>query len=814
MSYLSRLSLLTLLLLAAMTWHGEANAAQLSLTWTDNSANEDGFKIERKQGPAATFDEVATVGVNISSFIDPGLADGTTYCYQVRAFNADGNSAYTNMACGATPAPSPANQPPVVSPITHDATDVDPATPGLQVWEGTIVTYTGSATDPDGNPLTWEWRYSVNGGSQILLTSGIDPPTPAQDVAFNYISVGPTPKTYVWILRANDGQATAESTLTVQVVALPPAIDQPPVVNPSQDPALDQYGGYVDLPAPGGSTGFFRVEKVGNRWIFVTPEGNAFWIRAVYGVDITDGGQAYVEALKQKYNSPGGIPWWTFVTQAVRRLRSWGFNALGEYHSLYALPVETSGRAESNPEKLPFIRNIHLSWSGVIEGRFKSIIAGTDPAVYTGWRGGIFADVFDPAFEAFALELASDARGEFTTPGLAQSPWLIGTTIDGANETYGFGQGPQASVSDAHSHLGWIAAVTAPTQGLATVYTKLAFRDFLRQKYQTLNDLNAAWGSTYTSWDSDGGWPNGLGVLDESGRNPWMGQDFDRLSDTVLQVKADLDAFLEVLADQYFSVVAGAVRAATPNHLVFSPAGIGAGAHPQVLRAAGRYLDVLQVWAPPDRLDLVQEASEVSARPVFVWSSVQAQADSPMAGQPGLGPSYEFLTQEARGQGYATYLDQLLTLQTADQTYPVVGIDWSAWTDQIAEGTNSGLVTTRDNAYDAMETIIAAGTDPWGYPTGGETQGYGDFLDSVTQANTQVDIVLSGQLAAQSSADPPSADPPSADCACQPPVAVTPLSKPTGAAAVDPITAGIALSLAGLAIARLARRRALKREQR
>ena len=180
-----------------------------------------------------------------------------------------------------------------------------------------------------------------------------------------------------------------------------------------------------------------------------------------------------------------------------------------------------------------------------------------------------------------------------------------------------------------------------------------------------------------------------------------------------------------------------------------------------------------------------------------------------MAGQPGLGPSYEFLTQEARGQGYATYLDQLLTLQTADQTYPVVGIDWSAWTDQIAEGTNSGLVTTRDNAYDAMEAIIAGGTDLSGYPTGGETQGYGDFLGPVTQANTQVDIVLSGQLAAQSSAGPPSAD-----CACQPPVAVTPLSKPTGAAAVDPITAGIALSLAGLAIARLARRRALKREQR
>ena len=47
MNYFGRLSLLTLLLLAAMIWCGEAGAAGLNLTWADNSINEDGFKIER-----------------------------------------------------------------------------------------------------------------------------------------------------------------------------------------------------------------------------------------------------------------------------------------------------------------------------------------------------------------------------------------------------------------------------------------------------------------------------------------------------------------------------------------------------------------------------------------------------------------------------------------------------------------------------------------------------------------------------------------------------------------------------------------------
>lgn len=818
LSLAQRAFLIPLLLLAALAWHGKADAAQLTLAWTDNSNNEDGFKIERKLGQTGTFAQIATVGADITSYTDAGLAAGTTYCYRVRAFNTAGDSAYTSEACGTA---STTNQPPVVS-AGQDQTITLPAGANL---DGTV-TDDGLPNPPGVVTTTWT---KVSGPGTVTFTD-----TSAVDTTVTFSAEG----SYVLRLSADDGALSAvdDVTITVNPTPPPPPPPGPPPPPPSCSASaqqasvsilsadggplppdlLDQYGGYVDLPAPDGATGFFRVERIGNRWLFVTPDGHAFWMRAVYGVDITDGGQAYVEALKQKYNSPNEIPWWTFATQAVRRLRSWGFNALGEYHSPYALPVGTSGRTESNSERLPFIRSIRVSGSGVSEGRFKSIIAGTDPAVYTGWRGGIFADVFDPAFEAFARELASDARGEFTSPGLAESPWLIGTTIDDANDTYGFGQRPEALPSDAHPHLGWIAAVTAPTQDGMTVYTKLAFRDFLRQKYQTLNALNTAWGSTYTSWDSDGGWPNGMGVLDESGRNPWMGQDFDQLSDSAPQVKADLDEFLEVLAEQYFSVVAAAVRAYTPNHLVFSPAAMGAGARPQILQAAGRHLDVLQVWAPPDRLDLVKEASELSGKPVFIWSTFQAQNDSPFVGQPGWGPAYDFSTQQARGQAYANHLQNLLTLQTADESYPVLGIDWWTWTDTVEEqgGTNFGLVTSRDNAYDGNEATIDLGTDPWGYLTGGEELDYGNFLGPVSEANTRVanTLLRSGQVAEQ----PPVADwvPLMADWVplsshCGAPAS----SSATGGGAVDPFTAGIALTLAALAVATLARRTTLRKRQ-
>ena len=77
---------------------------QINLAWTDNSANEDGFKIERCSGAScANFSQIATVSGNIKNFSNTGLKRNTTYRYRVRAFNASGNSAYSNIAGAKTP---------------------------------------------------------------------------------------------------------------------------------------------------------------------------------------------------------------------------------------------------------------------------------------------------------------------------------------------------------------------------------------------------------------------------------------------------------------------------------------------------------------------------------------------------------------------------------------------------------------------------------------------------------------------------------------------------------------------------------------
>jgi uncharacterized protein (TIGR02145 family) len=69
---------------------------QINLSWTDNSTNETGFKIERKSG-IGNYTIIGSVGSEISSYQDIGLTPSTTYTYRIYSFNANGNSlSYSN----------------------------------------------------------------------------------------------------------------------------------------------------------------------------------------------------------------------------------------------------------------------------------------------------------------------------------------------------------------------------------------------------------------------------------------------------------------------------------------------------------------------------------------------------------------------------------------------------------------------------------------------------------------------------------------------------------------------------------------------
>ena len=80
------------------------SAFQIRLSWTDTSANEDGFRIERSLN-GTDFTQIAQVSANTTNYLNTGRFPGTNYYYRVRAYNSAGNSAYTSVASAQTPTP-------------------------------------------------------------------------------------------------------------------------------------------------------------------------------------------------------------------------------------------------------------------------------------------------------------------------------------------------------------------------------------------------------------------------------------------------------------------------------------------------------------------------------------------------------------------------------------------------------------------------------------------------------------------------------------------------------------------------------------
>ncbi len=508
------------------------------------------------------------------------------------------------------------------------------------------------------------------------------------------------------------------------------------------EPPADRFGGIgIRVAEPSES---FRVRKVGQRWLFVTPEGNAFWMLGVFAVDETgsvdDLKDSYANRIIRKYGTK-----YKWAEQTAKRLKLWGFNTLAEYASLYMWPVAIEG-GRANAEKMPFVAIVRPSFYGLTNkwnyapGPFKDLIAGSDPVVYTGWKGNGVPDVFDPNFERYA-----DAWIKKIDRQVLTSPWLIGIAIDDADNVVGFGPGPEVLTPRIHPHIAWLVLATNFQQSAnkrlevtyadPKVYSKYALRDFLRNKYATVAGLNAAWGASYTSWDSDGGWPSGKGFLDESGRSPWAGNDFDRLTKATPRVRADLDEFLYQYARRYFSALAAPLRKQAPQTLVFGPAtlnGWGGLTRRQILKAAGESLDVIQAGMSSQHV-LELTLKYTGDVPIVTWEGTVANRDSALWRYPDAEGTLK--NQQERGRNYTDKTALLFGATTASGVKPVVGLKFWAWNDSWGEKMNWGLVSFLDNAYDGQEAVRAKRLDPFGFSTGGEERDYGDFTTSVRNAN-------------------------------------------------------------------------------
>jgi transcriptional regulator CtsR len=87
------------------------SSSRIDLAWQDNSADETGFKIERKTS-SGSYSQIAAVGAGVTGYSSTRLSASTTYFYRVRAYKSTLNSDYCDEASATTlPPPPPAPLP-------------------------------------------------------------------------------------------------------------------------------------------------------------------------------------------------------------------------------------------------------------------------------------------------------------------------------------------------------------------------------------------------------------------------------------------------------------------------------------------------------------------------------------------------------------------------------------------------------------------------------------------------------------------------------------------------------------------------------
>lgn len=197
-----------------------SNAANgVSLSWQDNSSNENGFYIQRRQGSTYTYFSVAA---NQTNYTDTSVLPSVQYCYTVSATNSSGNSAQTSEQCATYTASGPA-------PIAIIAGDLTPVT-GARTYYG---------------------GYSVGTGLQYSWSTSDGQRSTASNPQFQFNS----PQLYSISLTVTDS-ANRTSTASIQInVQASNSGTTTFVVSIGADPVVLATGNYiqnrVDLQMPG-----------------------------------------------------------------------------------------------------------------------------------------------------------------------------------------------------------------------------------------------------------------------------------------------------------------------------------------------------------------------------------------------------------------------------------------------------------------------------------------------------------------------------------------------------------------------------------
>lgn len=322
--------------------------------------------------------------------------------------------------------------------------------------------------------------------------------------------------------------------------------------------------GTGSLPSQPPSSKWRTLRLPSGKWYFVHPSGKLFWsmgittVRATEGTPLAGREPLFMELPERFPGSPhyqtilvngspietvnfathnlelkNGAGWQAvFASQAVRRLKSWGFNTIGDW-------TEPRVLAQSD---VPYI-------VGVTTNEFPT-------RVRTPISARTVPDPFDPAFRSFV----ADALASAIAPHNGR-PEFLGVYVDG-ELPWGY--------QDTHRNRAILAIMVLKSP--ASQPARQAFITLLQKQYRSLTVLNTAWGTSFPTWASIG--------------DPGPGATAVALS--------DCRAFVSQFATQYYYAVSRAFTTSGCTGLYLGSRE-GWQTTPEVVAVANRYVDVFSM---------------------------------------------------------------------------------------------------------------------------------------------------------------------------------------------------------------------------
>ncbi len=433
---------------------------------------------------------------------------------------------------------------------------------------------------------------------------------------------------------------------------------------PAGQLAFDAYGG--DTRVQLEATGFFRTEKLCQRWWLVTPDGHPFYSLGVnsitpYGdASIETGEQVYQQTVESSYESQDA-----WVDAVLERLGQWSLNTAGCWSD-----------------------NLFL---GRVPQTVSLYLAPYD------WYSGEQGDLFDPQWE-----LDVQTRVETSATPWSQEPFLLGWFLD--NEV---AWGP-----DWHD-LGTLLEKYLEKD--ADAPGKTVAVELLLEQLGGLAGLNQTLGTSFSGTDEI------LSTLD--GWDAWLDDDIPAVAEAIA-------VFRGQAAEHYFSITTQALRSADPNHLILGNREISVMAPLDVYQAASKYVDVFSInnYVFLDGVADVAMALTDALDPADGFAALHSEIDLPIlitefgfrADDAGLPNSYPpiyptFDTQQERAEAFEEYASFHQSVSW------IVGYHWFEWVDQPLEGrsgdgedNNWGLVNELDQPYmEVTERMAEVNAGTW-----------------------------------------------------------------------------------------------------